>query len=166
MIEIVSFLCILAALAVLAALSAIDIRHYILPNKLVAVFAVLGVAFHAVHHFTFNTPLQMLLGALLGGGILYLIRAVANYIAKDDTLGLGDVKLLAAAGLWLGDSHVLLAMTIGAFAGILHGVLASIIEKLKTGKFGNLKTMSVPAGPGFAIGIVLAGIYKFVEIWP
>src|SRR5262245_17971790 len=120
--EIVALLCLPAALIVLYVLALIDFRSGLLPNELVMCFAGLGFIFHFCTLFHYLSPIDMMLGAVTGGGLLYVIRTGANFLTKDDALGLGDVKLLAAAGLWLGPQGVLIALIAGAFAGLWHGV--------------------------------------------
>jgi prepilin signal peptidase PulO-like enzyme (type II secretory pathway) len=148
-------------LALLIALSVIDLKEKILPDKLVAGFAALGLAFHISTSFTYLSLIDMGLGALMGGGLLFAIRTLANKYYGRDTLGLGDVKLLAAAGLWLGPHFILIAMSIGALAGIAHGAGESFYRWRKTGEKPNLGALSVPAGPGFAAGIVITAILQF-----
>jgi leader peptidase (prepilin peptidase)/N-methyltransferase len=154
--------CLFSALALLIALSLIDLKTRLLPNKLVAPFAMLGIIFHIVTHWFYLTPLQLLLGAFVGAGILYGIRFTANRIYKQDTLGLGDVKLLGAAGFWLGPDGVLMAMILGAFAGLLHGLAVALWQTLHHKKKFNLSRLEIPAGPGFAIGIIAVGLYLFL----
>lgn len=156
MLEILSLLSLIGALATLFFLSKIDLKHFILPNTLVLTFLCLGLVFHICTAFYFTDLRSMALGAVMGGGILWGIRFVANAIYKDDTLGLGDVKLLAAAGIWLGTDYILIAMIAGALAGLLHGLGFAMYRKMKTNAPLNLKTLSVPAGPGFAVGIIIA----------
>lgn len=162
---ILASLCILLlALVILGVLSLIDLRRGILPDKLVLAFLLTGAAFHYVTHFLYAGPPDMLAGALLGGGLLFAVRLGANFLYKQDALGLGDVKLLAAAGAWLGPHHVAIAIIAGALAGLAHGLgLAAKAKKAK--KRVNLKTFSLPAGPGFAAGIVIAGIMKFRNLF-
>lgn len=155
------FGCLFGAIGTLIALSVIDLRVRLLPNTLVLTFALLGLAFHIVTNNTHLTPLDMLIGAALGYGILFTIRFIANYWYQQDTLGLGDVKLLAAAGLWLGPQGVLAAMTVGALAGMLHGLGVAVYTALRTGQKFNLSRLEIPAGPGFAIGIIAVGLYQF-----
>lgn len=156
MLEIVSLLSLIGALITLFFLSKIDLKHFILPNTLVLTLLCLGLIFHITTAFYIIDLRGMALGAAMGGGILWAIRFVSNAIYKDDTLGLGDVKLLAAAGIWLGTDHILIAMIVGALAGLLHGLGFAMYKKVKTQTPLNLKTLSVPAGPGFAIGIIIA----------
>lgn len=170
MFEILALLALLCACALLLILSVIDLRQGLLPNEYVLALAVAGAAFHLSTAYHYLAPQDMALGAFIGGGFLYVIRGLAHKIYKQDALGLGDVKLMGAAGLWLGPYYILLALTAGATAGLLHGVLEAFVQKKKTGKIPALKTLSLPAGPGFAIGIALAGFIKFYEIekvlWP
>lgn len=159
--HILPWLCLLFALPVLAVLSYIDLKIKLLPNKLVFTLALLGIAFHMNTKFLFCAPQDMILGALAGGGLLYLVRMAANRHYGRDTLGLGDVKLMAAGGLWLGLDHILLAVSLGAFAGVLHGLAHAALAKRRTGKKINLNHLSIPAGPGFIVGIIVIAAIRF-----
>jgi len=159
--EILALAALGGAIGLLIALSAIDLKHGILPDKLVLAFLGAGMAFHYATHFLFISPLEILEGAALGGGLLYAVRVVANFYYKDDVLGLGDVKLLAAAGAWLGPHDVIIAIMVGAAAGIVHGLSVGFKDSIIKKKYIDLKTLSLPAGPGFAVGIAIAGVIKF-----
>ncbi|MCB1721705.1 MAG: prepilin peptidase [Alphaproteobacteria bacterium] len=161
MLEIVSILCLLIGAGLLAALIVIDLRTLLLPNILVLSLALAGFMFHASTLFFYMPPMDMALGAFLGGGTLYLIRALGNAFYKTDTLGLGDVKLMAAGGLWLGSYFILIALMAGAVAGLVHGVILMNIEWMKTRKPVSPSKFSLPAGPGFAFGLLIAALEKF-----
>lgn len=156
-----ALLCMITAVALLVILSVIDLRIRLLPNKYVLPFAICGVAFHLLTFGDYLRPLDIIAGAALGFGLLYLIRAAANYHYGMDALGLGDVKLMGAAGLWLGVEGVLFALTAGAFAGLLHGIAYGIYIARRDGTALNLHRLAIPAGPGFAAGIVIAGAFIF-----
>jgi leader peptidase (prepilin peptidase)/N-methyltransferase len=141
------------AFIILVTLTIIDFRTWILPNWLNLLLAITGFAFHLSISFRFAPPYDYFLGAIVGGGILYVIRFFGNRHYKQDTLGLGDVKLLAASGLWLGVEGVVMAMTIGAFAGLLHGIAVALIRAFQEKAKPNLHRLMIPAGPGFCIGI-------------
>lgn len=153
----------LLGLAVLIVLSAIDLRTWLLPNRWVATFALLGIAFHGALHFELLRVDQMIFGALTGGGILYVIRMAGNAYYKQDTLGLGDVKLLAAAGLWLGVEGVVIALTTGAFAGLLHGIGVACVQAVREKRKISISRLMIPAGPGFCAGIVAAWLWLYYE---
>ena len=155
--EIFALLCILFAVGLLALLSVIDFKTFLLPNIYVAPFAILGIAFHWLTDFYYLSPKAVIIGGLAGFAVLYLIRAAGNKYYKQDSLGLGDVKLLGAGGLWLGFENIMLAMTVGAFFGLVHGLVYALYLKLKTNKDFTLTRLQIPAGPGFAAGILVIG---------
>lgn len=161
MFDILPIVCVLSAAGLLIALSAIDLKHWILPDELNFAFGLSGVIFHFATGYMFLDIRTMLLGAALGAGLLYAIRFVANRQYGRDTLGLGDVKLLGAAGLWLGIDGVLQAVTLGALAGLVHGLLFALHLKIVKKAPFSLGNLSIPAGPGFAIGIFAVGVYMF-----
>ena len=139
----------IVALVLLIILTVIDFKVRLLPNKYVFPFAVLGPVFHAALNFSLLEPEQVLIGGVLGYGLFYAIRAAGNWYYKQDSLGLGDVKLMGAAGLWLGPSDLMLAVTIGASVSVLHGIIYSKIKNVP------LRRLEIPAGPGLIAGIVV-----------
>lgn len=157
----IALICLLAAIAILGALSACDLKTRLLPNKLVAGFAILGVLFHVTTLARFVNIESIAVGTLLGFFMLYVIRAIANRYYEQDALGLGDVKLMGAAGLWLGPEALMMAMALGAFAAMIHGLIEGTATARRNQTKPDFSNLKVPAGPGFAFGIVLAGIYKF-----
>ena len=161
MFDILTIACVLGAVGLLIALSAIDLKHWMLPEELIFAFGVLGVIFHFASGYMFFDIGTMLLGGAVGAGILYIIRYFSNRHYERDTLGLGDVKLLGAAGLWLGIDGVLQAVTLGALAGLVHGVIYAAYIHFRHKVPFTVSNLSIPAGPGFAVGILAVGVYMF-----
>ena len=161
MLDFFALLCLPLAITLLITLSVIDLKIKLLPNVYNAALAACGIVFHSLTSFAYAGPLDMLMGVVIGAGLLYGIRFVANWHYNQDTLGLGDVKLLAAAGVWLGADMILYALVLGALAGIAHALCVLIYDRIKTGKFHNLSTFSIPAGPGFAVGIFIGGLVMY-----
>jgi len=102
MIDIFTLLIILSAAGLLITLTIIDFKTFLLPNIYVFPFAALGLLFHLCTDFDLLSIEQIIIGGLAGYGILYIIRAAGNKYYGQDSLGLGDVKLIGSAGLWLG----------------------------------------------------------------
>lgn len=170
MLIVLAALCLVIAVGLLVWLSVVDLREWILPNEIILGFAACGIVFHFLLFGSLLTPLDMILGALAGAGVLYIIRAVANFIYKRDTLGLGDVKLMLAGGLWVGPYYIMMGLAAGAFLGALIGVLFLFLphehpEDIAPREGDGFMKTSVPAGPGFAMGIVVAIIVMLIE-WP
>lgn len=151
-----TILSLIAAFVLIAILFIIDLKHYLLPDKYVFPLGVLGVLFHLSLHFTLMPVDQMILGAVVGGGLLWVVRWGGTKYYKQEAMGLGDVKLLLAAGLWLGPEHVVTAIMMGAMAGLIHGIVVAGLLAMKTGKF-SIGRLIIPAGPGFIVGI--AGVF-------
>jgi len=148
-------------LLVLVILSIIDLRVRLLPNPWVLAFAALGIGFHLCLAGRTIPVSDIALGAMCGFGVLYTIRAVANWFYKQDSLGLGDVKLMGAAGLWLGVEGVLFALTLGALAGLLHGFGYGLYTWARQRHAPDFSRLAIPAGPGFAVGIVLTAAWMY-----
>lgn len=100
--------------AFLLAASLADLRSRRIPNHLVGVLAIVGIAYALL-----VLPPPFALRFALGGGALGLALWLPFWVLK--VLGAGDVKLAAAAGTWLGIAGVLEASLLAAAAG---GVLA------------------------------------------
>lgn len=67
-----------------------------------------------------------LLGALVGGGTLWLVREVYYRLRHVEGMGLGDVKMMLMVGAFLGWQLTLLTIFIGSLLGSLVGVLLII----------------------------------------
>ncbi|MBI1776078.1 MAG: prepilin peptidase [Proteobacteria bacterium] len=133
--------------AVLAALTIVDLRHQLLPDPLVLPLLPLGLAVAALAGPDgWPKPIDGLAGAALGGGLLWVVRAVYRRFRGIEALGLGDVKLMAVAGAWVGWqglSSVLLVAALGT-------LLAIGLVRLAGRRVGGRER--IPFGPGLALG--------------
>lgn len=127
-------------------ISLIDYEKQIIPDYLVCVIAVNGILYNLLHH-----P-DMIFDAILGGVLGFAIM-LAVFIISRGGMGGGDVKLSAAAGLWLGVEGTLLFLLLSfAFDGIISIVLlASGIKN---------KGDAVPFGPFLCISAFIVLLYK------
>lgn len=162
MIKIIIITTLILSVFSLLTLAFIDLKTRLLPNKFVGAFATLGGIFHVASNFTFSSIGDVITGGIAGSTLLYVVRYVANKHYERDALGLGDVKLMGAAGLWLGLEYIFLAISLGALIGLLHGLVVYGHAKYMCKDTSiRLSTLSIPAGPGFIIGIVCVAILKF-----
>jgi leader peptidase (prepilin peptidase)/N-methyltransferase len=140
----------LAALAV--QLSRLDVAHHLLPNPLVLVLLAAGFVL-----LTTSAALVPdwpgLLRATAGGVILFLGYLILGLISPGG-LGMGDMKLAAPLGMYLGYlgwSHVFYGGLLGFVVG---GVMTVLLLRLKRG----IKPTEAAHGPAMfaaAIGVVL-----------
>jgi leader peptidase (prepilin peptidase)/N-methyltransferase len=86
------------------------------------------------------------IGLLVGGGAIYLMGAIGEFIFKKEAMGGGDVKLMAMIGAFLGWKFALLTFFIAPF----FGAAAGIIEKIRT------KESTIAYGPYLVIGALVS----------
>lgn len=93
-----------------------------------------------------------LVGAVVSAGAAALIAGAYAAVRGAQGFGAGDVKLLAAMGVFLG-LYGLMALFIGSVFGAIYGLVLSAIVKRP------LKQVKFPFGPFLAVGGMLAALY-------
>jgi leader peptidase (prepilin peptidase)/N-methyltransferase len=112
----------------------------------------IGVGFIASLVLPQLTWLNSLMGILLGGGSLYLVATVYQWLFKREGMGGGDVKLLAMIGAFLGWKSVILTILLGSFVGSIIGVMVMVIK-------GKDFKYAIPFGPFLSLGAALSLFY-------
>ena len=124
-------------------ISVIDERTKEINLGLNIFIAILGVARVIMDYHNW---LYYIIGMFTVSGLFLIIVIVT----KERAMGLGDVYLIAAAGLLLGWKHILLAMTLGcALGSVIH------IIRMKVSKKGN----ELAFGPYLCMGIYLTFLF-------
>jgi leader peptidase (prepilin peptidase) / N-methyltransferase len=138
------------ALAMMA-IAVVDARHFLIPNELVLSGLVLGLAAAAAQPGRWVANVAGAAGRGLVVALLFLaFRTLYRQLRGREGIGLGDVKLAAVAGAWLGWTAVALAIDIAA----LSALAAVLLDTLRGRKF--TATTRVPFGLFFAPAIWLA----------
>ncbi|HTX29772.1 MAG TPA: prepilin peptidase [Solirubrobacteraceae bacterium] len=133
----------LVLVVVLMPVALIDLEHRIIPNKITLPAALAAVAIGAVTRPS-GLPEQLIAGAAAGGFLLLFA------LAYPRGMGMGDVKLAAVLGLFLG-REVGVALMVGVISATLVGAAIMTREGVAKGR----KT-AVPFGPFLAFGGVVA----------
>ena len=102
----------------------IDYKLQIIPNRLNLTIFEIGLVFTFIHGLSnVAISINMLLGMLAGGGIFLAITLIGGLIYGKEAMGLGDVKLMGALGLYFGLTNItiitLLSFLIGAVLSII-----------------------------------------------
>lgn len=128
-----------------------DGKYMIVPDQFVILLAICAMGFIPYH----SSFLQPLWGLLLGGGAMAVCGILGRLAVGEETLGMGDVKLMAAAGLALGLKGTAVTLI---FAAVVSGIYFGwgIIRKKWTAK------AQKPLAPFLAAG---AMVY-LVLFWP
>ncbi len=109
----------------LIACTFIDLDHLIIPNEISIPGIVVGIG------VSFLGPdgywKQSVLGVVVGGGGLFAITAAWALIRGKWAMGLGDVKLLAMIGAWLGWKSLLFVVLFSSLQGILAALVMLVL---------------------------------------
>ena len=133
----------LILLAGLLAITAIDLDHQIIPDVLSLPGIALGVLFSLAPGGIGWAP--SLLGVLLGGGVFVVIIVASTLVLGQAGMGVGDVKLGAMLGAFLGWKLALLSILLSTLLG---GPMA--VALLATGR--KSRKDPIPFGPFLALG--------------
>jgi leader peptidase (prepilin peptidase)/N-methyltransferase len=158
-------------LSVIIVLIFTDYHHQILPNKLTLPGILVGILLS-----TFQSPslyidlvsvkaaslfgdagarsalpwVGSFLGALIGGGLLFVVGFAYEKLRKRQGLGMGDVKMMAMVGAFLGWRLALLTIFAGSLLGSIIGIFLILFRK------SNLQTklaFGVFLGAGAAVSL-------------
>lgn len=143
----------------------IDIDHQLILDKVLLWFAGTGLLINLVLSYSslwvgylgwpaasvasWTTWLDMLVAALVGGGIMLLVAVVSR-----GGMGGGDIKFAAALGLWFGWKLTLLVLLLAFIAGGLGGIVV-----LALGLKG--RKDYIPFGPFIALGALVSQLYGY-----
>jgi len=158
------FLLYIVLVCLLITASFIDIAHRIIPDEVSLGGIVLGILLSVVRSVHINPffwqgrfLLDSFLGVIVGGAIIYFSGFIFDLIyfkllkkppiqGETESMGGGDVKLLAMIGAFLGWKLALITFFIAPFFGLSVGVINLILKKDHT----------IPYGPFLSLAAILA----------
>ena len=130
----------------LIVLFVVDLRHRILPNAITVGGIAVGFAFSLAMAPGWRASLA---GIIVGGGSLLLIAGVYRWVRHEEGRGMGDVKMLAMIGAFLGWKLMLLTLVLSSLLGSIVGIV------MIAGKKGDMK-YALPFGTFLAAGALVA----------
>jgi leader peptidase (prepilin peptidase)/N-methyltransferase len=158
----ISAFIIMAALPFLMALFVVDVEQMILPDRILAILAFLGLIFILSLVFPPNLSLRpsRLIAAHGGGSLAFALLVwgagkVVTWRRKREALGFGDVKFFAIAGLWLGIAWLPFFMIMSGMLGLAWGGAWRLMSREGPFPFGPALILAfygclLWAGPGFS----------------
>ena len=132
--------------------SVIDLQFQIIPDEITVFGRGIGLGLSLLVPALHGTASHVLaagyavVGALVGGGLLYLTGLLGDLLFRRESMGWGDVKLLAMAGTLLGWKLVALTFTIAPLLALLPGLFVLIRRRSHV----------IPYGPFLSLGLVIA----------
>ena len=128
----------------------IDLDLQIIPDGLNLFILVLALP---AIYFSGRPLPEHLIGLVAVSLLLFLVAILSN-----GGMGGGDIKLMGAAGLFLGWKLILLALIVGSVVGAIISLI--LLAAKKAGR----KTM-IPFGPFLSLGIAVAALFGEDLIW-
>lgn len=136
---------------VLIALTAIDLNVHRLPDVLTLPLIVMGLAL--AYGLGWPDPVWHGIAAAIGFLSFYLVNQIYQAIRGMPGLGLGDAKLFAAAGAWVGLQGLISVCVWASVLSLLALGLAWLTGREMT------RTTKLPFGPALAFGFWLVWLY-------
>src|SRR5690606_30098599 len=135
--------------AALIVLFLTDLDCRILPNEITVGGMIVGLVLSL-----FLPPgiVSALVGAALGGGLLWATGALYERVRGVEGMGMGDVKMLAMIGAFLGWQLTILTLVLASFAGGLFGMALIALR-------ADARTTAVPFGTFLAVGALVASLF-------
>lgn len=150
---------------ILTLLSLADLACRILPDQLILALVLFGLLAQSdslsssLSSFLSDSLLSSLMGALCGGGPMLLLGFLGGVCNRQEVLGFGDVKLMAALGFCLGSGSIL---TILPLSLLLLGIVAAILLTL-----GRIRPEhSLPLAPCVLAAVSLSLLYPILPALP
>jgi leader peptidase (prepilin peptidase)/N-methyltransferase len=141
----IDFLIYFAFIATLVVVTYIDLDHQIIPD----VISLPGIPIGLIAAFfvDFVSVKNAVIGAFIGGGILFLVAWGYYFFTGKEGMGGGDIKLLAMIGAFTGWQGVFFTIFVASATGtLIGGTLMLFAQK-------NLK-FAVPFGPFLSVGAI------------
>jgi len=131
----------------LLTISLIDIKTRLIYDKILVIMLALGVLVQLILPFTLW--MEALYGFFAGGLSMFLISILGKFAFKKESLGMGDVKLAAVSGFFVGWFNVLIALYFGFVLAFLTMIIIARIKKIQ------LTGFYFPFGPFIAGGLII-----------
>jgi leader peptidase (prepilin peptidase) / N-methyltransferase len=138
---------------VLVYLAYIDLCTFRLPDVITMPLILAGLFFNSFSEEKIVSFQDSVIGAILGYTSLWLLNLLYRLTKKQEGIGMGDAKLLAALGAWLGWLALPSVLLIACLTGLIGGLLWLLWNKQN-------HRSAFPFGPFLAI----AGIIEL--LWP
>lgn len=135
----------------LVVLSVIDLKTYRLPDLLTVPLMLTGIVL--AWTLGWDSGSWRIASAALGFGSAYAVARMYEAVRGRSGLGMGDAKLFAAAGAWVGAGSLASVLLYACTAALLAALVAHVRKS-------NLSlTTAIPFGPFLAAGIWLVWLY-------
>ncbi len=142
----------------LFSVAVIDFKESIIPNRLLLTMAETGLLLTFIYGISdINLAMDMLLGMVVGTVIFGILTLLGRLVSGKEAMGMGDVKLVAALGLFFGASNILAISIISFLLGAIISIVLVLSKKRKIDDY-------IPFGPFIVIASYISIFVPFSAI--
>ena len=94
-----------------------------------------------------------LIGLGVGGGLVWYVRCIGQWVLRQEAMGFGDVTLMAMLGVWFGWQGAVVIFLFAPLFGLIFGILMVVVQK-----------RPMPYGPFLAM-VATGLLLQWREIW-
>ena len=128
----------------------IDYKLYIIPNRLNLTIFEIGLLIAVIGGISdINFVMNALEGMLVGGGSFFIITLLGGLFAGKEAMGYGDVKFMAALGLYFGFANMISITFMSFILGAIISLLLIMLKIKKTNEY-------IPFGPFIVIACYIS----------
>ncbi len=136
----------------------IDYKLQIIPNRLNLTMFEIGLVFAFLYGMSnVAISINMLLGMLAGGGIFLLITLLGGLVYGKEAMGLGDVKLMGALGLYFGLTNIIIISLVSFLVCAIISIFLLTTKIKKTDEY-------IPFGPFIVIGAFVSIFVPYASL--
>ena len=136
----------------------IDYKLQIIPNRLNLTMFEIGLIFTFLYGMSnVAISINMLLGMLAGGGIFLLITLLGGLVYGKEAMGLGDVKLMGALGLYFGLTNIIIISLVSFLVCAIISIFLLTTKIKKTDEY-------IPFGPFIVIGAFVSIFVPYASL--
>ena len=127
----------------------IDFKHKIIPDRLNLTIFEVGIVIAFLYGFSnVAITIDLLFGMLAGGAIFAIIALIGGMIYGKEAMGLGDVKFIAALGLYFGLTNIVIISVMSFLLGAIVGIILIVFRIKKSNEY-------IPFGPFIVISTLI-----------
>ena len=134
-----------------------DLEHYIIPNEVTYSLSALAIIISIININPFHITLSnSLMGGIISGLLLYVTSKIYFLIRKREGMGMGDVKMIAMIGFWMGLPTTVIIIILSSILGSLVGIGLILFRKMD-------RNQLIPYGSFLSLTAIILWIYNIIS---
>ena len=134
-----------------------DLEHYIIPNEVTYSLSTLAIIISIININPFYITLSnSLMGGIISGILLYMTSKIYFWVRKKEGMGMGDVKMIAMIGFWMGLPTTVIIIILSSILGSLVGIGLILFRKMD-------RNQLIPYGSFLSLTAIILWIYNIIS---